>query len=253
MDEEKSLDATSIDPDEDIFEVLRRKGDHPSLSAFRHEYVELQKTYDAAVAAVVSREREVEAASNELHVVREQINFTNRSIEDLVSAREALEDGIEHKKFVKAGLEDRESSNRREIRTFTNLFEDLKEQLSVGSDWLPDQLEQRQALEKEVDFAASKLENRLAQVNGVRADADRTFDRIQQLDADIEALEAKSNEMVKKTDSYLKESALLNERRKVLEKRIFDLRAEEMELDSEFKEKRRVRREEDRSVNDLEE
>jgi chromosome segregation ATPase len=98
MDEEKSLDASSIDPDEDIFEVLRRKGDHPSLSAFKHEYVELQKAYDGALAQVTSREREVEAAAHELHVVREQINFTNRNVEELVSAREALEDGIEHKK-----------------------------------------------------------------------------------------------------------------------------------------------------------
>ena len=252
MDEEKSLDA-SIDLDEDIFEVIKRKGDHPSLSAFKHEYVELQKAYDAALAQVVSREREVESAAHELQVVREQITFTNRNVEELVSAREALEDGIEHKKFVKSGLEDREAGNRREIRSYTNMFEDLKEALSVGSDWLPDQLEQRQGLEKEVDYAASKLENRLAQVSGVRADADRTFDRIQQLDAEIEELELKSNEVEKKTEAYMKESAILNEKRKVLEKRIFDLRAEEVSLEDEFKEKRRQRREADRSVNDLDE
>lgn len=253
MDEEKSLDVSTIDMDEDIFEVLKRKGDHPSLSAFRHEYVELQKAYDLACANVISREREVEAAAHELHVVRDQITFTNRNIEELVSAKEALEDGIEHKKFVKSGLEDRESSNRSEIRSFTNMFEDLKEQLAVGSDWAPEQLEQKQNLEKEVDFQTSKLENRIAQVNGIRADADRTYDRIQQLDAEIDALEAKGADIEKRTAEYLKESALLTEKRKIFDKKIMDLRAEELQLEETYREMRRRRKGDDRSLGDLQE
>ena len=253
MDEEKGGAEGERLEDEDIFDVLRRKGDHPSLSAFKHEYVELQKTYDASVTMVVSRERELEAANHELFVVRDQINFTNRSIEDLNAAKEALEDGIEHKKFVKAGLEDRESSNRSEIRSFTNFFEDLKEQLAVGADWSPEQLEQRQALEKERDFLTSKLENRIAQVNGVILDCDRTEDRIRQLHAEIDALEAKSNDIEKRTVEYMKVSAALSEKRRKLERRIQDLHSEELQLEAEFSEKRRASKSNDRSYNDLQE
>lgn len=253
MDEEKGDAVPAIDLDEDIFEILKKNGEHPSLSAFKHEYVELQKSYDQALANVVTREREVEGAAQQLQVVREQIAFTNRNIEELVSAREALEDGIEHKKLVKSGLEDRESANRSEIRSFTNMFEDLKEQLGVGPGWLPDQLEQRQALEKEVEFNSAKLENRQAQVRGLRADADRTYDRIQQLDAEIDALEAKSNDIEKKTVEYQKQSAALQEKRKVLDKKISDLRAEEIKLDGEYRELRRKRKDEDNSLGDLEE
>lgn len=252
MDEEKGDSGTSLE-DEDIFEVLKRKGDHPSLNAFRHEFVELQKTYDGAVANVVSRERELEAANHELFVVRDQINFTNRSIEDLNSAKEALEDGIEHKKFVKAGLEDRESSNRSEIRSFTNFFEDLKEQLSVGADWSPEQLEQKQALEKERDFLTSKLENRIAQVNGVISDCDRTEDRIHQLHAEIDELERKSNEIEKRTAEYMKESQVLTDKRRKLERHIQDLRSEELQLEADFNEKRRATKSNERSYGDLQE
>ena len=88
----------------------------------------------------------------------------------------------------------------------SNLADSLRSNLEVGSGWTLDQQEQRSSLEKERDFLASKLENRTAQVNGVRTDADRAYEAIQSVDAEIEAQELKVATMEKKIVEYMKQA-----------------------------------------------
>ena len=134
---------TNLD-DEDIFDMCSRKGQ--ALDAFRKEYEDLQTSVDTAKATLVGWNRELEASNQELHTVRDQITFTRRNIDELLSAQEGITDANEHKKNLKNNLADREASNRAEIRTYTGYFNDLKEALSVGSDWSSDQLEAKVSL-----------------------------------------------------------------------------------------------------------
>lgn len=107
------------------------------------------------------------------------------------------------------------------------------------------------ALEKERDFLASKLENRVGQVNGVRGDSDRTYERIKDLEGVIESDTKLEEELQTKYDSYVKESEGLLENKKDLEKHIFDLRAEHLKLEAEYEEKRRMVKLEGKSLDSL--
>ena len=186
--------------DEDIFDMCAAKGS--SMDAFRKEFEDLQAGLETAKSQLISRSREAEQVNHELHNVKESESFTRRNIDELVSAQEGITDGNEHKRGVRNALSDREANNRAEIRSVGGLAEALKEQLSVGSDWSQDQLEVKQSLEKEKDFLSSKLENRMSQVNGVRADADRVYDQIQNVNKEIEDLELKAGDMDSKTEEY---------------------------------------------------
>ena len=76
-------------------------------------------------------------------------------------------------------LTDAEKSSRSEITIYSKYFNELKESLSIGADWTPDQQEQRSSLEKERDFLVSKLENKNSQVSGIRNDIDRIYQTVQ--------------------------------------------------------------------------
>ena len=186
------------------------------MDAFRKEYEDLLKMQDEAKTALQVRSREMGLANNELNSVKDQINFTQRNIDELLSAQEGVMDGNDHKRRVKNSLADREANNRAEIRSLSNLADSLRSNLEVGSGWTLDQQEQRSSLEKERDFLASKLENRTAQVNGVRTDADRAYEAIQSVDAEIEAQELKVATMEKKTVEYMKQATDTIAKKKII-------------------------------------
>ena len=239
---------TSLE-DEDIFDMCERKGS--TMDAFRKEYEDLQKTLEGAKASLITKNRELEASNHELHNVRDQITFTRRNIDELISAQEGITDANAHKTSLKNNLEDREANNRAEIRTFTGSFNELKEALAEGSDWTSDQTEAKSALEKERDFLGSKLENRLGQVNGVRGDSDRTYNRIKEIEGMIEEYTKTEEEMEAKYNDFIAESEGLTNQKKQLEAHIFELRAEHLRLESEFQEKKRMVKLEGKSLDDL--
>ena len=246
--EEGDGPETNLD-EEDIFDMCEKKGS--AMDAFRKEYEDLQKSLDTAKSTLVSKNRELEASNQELHNVRDQITFTQRNIDELISAQEGITDANAHKTSLRNNLQDREANNRAEIRTFTGYFNDLKEALAEGSDWTPDQLEVKAALEKEKDFLASKLENRLGQVNGVRGDSDRTYNRIKDVETMIEEYTNTEEEMEKKYNDYIMESENLTKEKKNLEAHIFELRAEHLKLTADYHEKRRLVKLEGKSLDDL--
>ena len=243
--EEKVVDIF----EEDIFEVCKAKGS--VMDAFRKEYEDLLKAQDDAKSALQARARELGAANVELHNVRDQITFTQRNIDELVSAQEGIMDGNDHKREIKNSLADREANNRSEIRNLSNLAEQLRANLEVGSDWTTEQLEQRQALEKECDFLQSKLDNRVAQVNGVRTDAQRAYEAIQSVDKDIEELEERSGKVEQKTEEYRKQAAAATAKKQALEERVFALRTEAITLDNDYQAKQREIKLEGKSLEDL--
>lgn len=246
----ETKDSSELNLDEeDIFDMCALKG--TCMDAFRKEYEDLQSKIETEKNNLLSINRELEGANKELLTVKDQINFTQRNIDELVSAQEGITDGNDHKRSIKSNLEDREANNRSEIRTFTSLSDELKSALSVGSDWRPDQLEQRAALEKERDFLQAKLENRMAQVKGVRGDADRTYERIQTVETETKAVEKDQKEVQEKYDSFVKEAERLGSNKLSEEERIFSLRADALKLASDFDERRRVLKLDKKNLDDL--
>eukprot|EP01031_Cornospumella_fuschlensis_P021140 gene21140-25900_t len=76
--------------DIDIMELIAIKG--VSLDPFKNEYLELQKHLDILLATNVGKEREIDMQTMELKMLREQVAFTRRNIDELVSQQELLKE-----------------------------------------------------------------------------------------------------------------------------------------------------------------
>ena len=134
---------------------------------------------------------------------------------------------------------------------YSGYFAELKEALSVGADWSPEQLEQRIILEKERDFSFSKYENRLGTLTGLRSDVDRTYQHIQHLEEKYNALDAKIAAVDKTRHDTKKTTDKLLQKKEETEKKIFDLRAKLVDGENEIAERKRHHNAEDKSLKDL--
>jgi len=221
------------------------------LDAFRREYLDLQKSSDMTLAINTGKEREVDVLNQEYKALREQLFFTKRNIDEVVSQQEVLKEKIDNINLTKESLVEREASNREEISLYSGYFAELKEAISVGADWSPEQLEQRIILEKERDFSFSKYENRLGMLTGLRGDVDRTYVHIQHLEEKYNALDNKIASVDKKRHDTKKETDKLLQKKETTEKRIYDLRAKLLEGENEITERKKHHNAEDKSLKDL--
>lgn len=218
-----------IDPNDEISlirvmeDMIALKGS--TLEPFRNEYLELKKQNDLMIANVIGKEREVESLNSELSGIRDQITFTRRNIDEIISTQETIKHTVDNINSVKASLTDSEKTNRDKIVVYTGYFEELKEALSIGADWTPEQAEQRQALEKERDFLQGKLESRSNQVDGIRGDVDRIYSNIQQLEVEIATHEENVNKLTSKAKDVQKEVTQTNSMKENSEKKLLELRA----------------------------
>lgn len=245
------MDANDDFEDEiDIMEFLASKG--VALEPFKNEYVELQKQVELTSATNVGKEREVDMQALELKMLREQLIFTKRNIDELVSQQEVLKETIDNAQSKKEALIESESSNRKEISNVSSFFAELKEALTVGADWTPEQEEARHALEKERDFIASKLENKSNQLKGLRHDIERTYEHVADIEKVVQSLEEKIGAIDKQRGEIKRESAKLASKKEGTEKQVFDLRAVFVTKESELNDKYRQLAMEEKSLKNLE-
>ena len=118
--------------DIDIMDFLASKG--TSMDPFKHEFLELQRTLELTSASNLGKEREVDLQATELRILREQLAFTRRNVDELISQQEVLKETIDNANSKKEGLIEREQSNRQEITVYHGYSAELKEALSVGAD-----------------------------------------------------------------------------------------------------------------------
>jgi chromosome segregation ATPase len=161
----------------DIMEFLASKG--VGLDPFKHELLELQKVLEHTNASNIGKERDVDTHATELRMLREQLLFARRNVDELVSQQEVLKETIDNAHSKKEGLIDREQQNRQEISAYHGYAADLKEALSVGADWTHEQIDQRVTLEKERDFIASRLENQNNQLGALRAGIENMYSTVE--------------------------------------------------------------------------
>lgn len=244
------MDGDDFEDEIDILEFLSSKG--VALEPFKNEYVELQKTLELTSACNIGKEREVDMQALELKLLREQLIFTKRNIDELVSQQEVLKETIDNAQSKKESLIESESSNRMEITNVSSFFGELKEALAVGSDWTPEQEEQRHALEKERDFISSKLENKSNQLRGVRNDIERTYEHVAEVEKLTHELDEKIAVIDKQRGEIKRESQKLAAKKEGTEKQVFDLRAVFVTKESELNDKYRQFAMEEKSLKNLE-
>lgn len=244
------MEGDDIEDEIDIMDFLASKG--VALEPFKNEYLELQRQLEIVTASNVGKEREMDMQVMELKMAREQLIFTKRNIDELVSQQEVLKETIDNAQSKKENLIDSESTNRQEISTISGYFADLKEALAVGADWTPEQEEMRHALEKERDFISSKLENKSNQLNGLRNDIERTYEHVAAVEKTIQELEEKIAAVDKQRSELKKEATKLAAKKESTEKQVFDLRAVYVTRDSELNDKYKLLAMEEKMLKSLE-
>ena len=207
-------------------------------AAFGQEFSDLQKKCDNVAAVAIGKEREYEGYNGDLSSVREQLTFTRRNIEEIVSNIETIKLNADQIVSVKNSLAASEKLSRDKIVVFEGYFEELKAALAMGADWKPEQLEQKNALEKERDYLTGKLDNKKNQVKGVRSDIERICDHIQQLEQSIKTTEDAVVQANKDIKSFEQKAVLGIEKRNGTEKELFDLRAAILAAEEEFARKK---------------
>lgn len=237
------------DEEADVLELIQSK--EGALDAFRNEWLELEKNIESTLATNLEKEREVDFQNGELRSVREQLSLAKRNVDELISQQEVLKETIEHINHKRESLVDREARNREEISVYSGFFGELKEALSVGSDWSPEQLEQRILLEKERDFLSSKLENSNNQLTGMRSEIDHIYESISQLESDNLDLDKKIEAVDENRHQLKKEAASMVAKKEDLEKSIHELRAVIVGLDNDFAEQQRMKKNEDKALRAL--
>jgi chromosome segregation ATPase len=208
--------------DDDIMDFLNSKG--LLLEPFKREFLDCEKELESVLIRVQTRERENVKSFAELNGVRDQVSFIRRNIDELQIAQESIRKAIDPMIAKRNSLADKERHNRDEIRRFSAEYEELKVALSVGADWSPEQLEQRQSLEKEHQFLLSKVDNKNSQVSAMRNDVDRLFSEVERLEKEITNIDATTTTVDAKIKTLLitgKDNLKLKESE---EKKIFEIR-----------------------------
>lgn len=210
--------------EEEILDFFSGKGSE--LSTLEAEFINTHKAAEVVIASNVGADRELEFQTGELRTLREQLAFSRRNVDELVSQQEVLKENIDRIARNNEDLQQNEVLQRDEIATYDGVFAELREAISVGADWTPDQLEKRSVLEKERDFISSKLENKTNMLNGLRADMDKMYDNIQQLEQQNAEIDKVIADLVEKKDKIESSTDKMGAKKIDLEKNIFELRNE---------------------------
>ena len=222
------------------------------LEPFRQQYLELKKIIENIATNLVGKEREYESYNHELNALRDQISFSQRNIEEIKSNQEYITGTTNNIMSVKTSLADSEKSNRDKIFIYTGNFEEMKAALSVGADWKPDQLEQKQVLEKERDFLVSKLDNKKNQLNGIRSDIERIVDTIQSTESNIEKVTKSITETDKEIKKLSGEIVEKKRHKDETEAKLFHLRSSVVSLEEELTRRKSLQQNDDVEMGQLE-
>ncbi|RYH22895.1 hypothetical protein EON65_18650 [archaeon] len=210
--------------DVDIMELIAIKG--VSLDPFKNEYLELQKHLEILLATNIGKEREIDMQTMELKMLREQVAFTRRNIDELVSQQELLKETNDNARLKTEALIQHEQESKESIGMYASTFTELREALAVGADWSTEQQEMRVTLEKERDFVTSKLESKANQLTALRGDIENSYSRISALEDEVLKLDGDIEEVDRKRGEIKKEAATLATTKEGIEKKIFELRTQ---------------------------
>jgi chromosome segregation ATPase len=221
------------------------------FDAFKKEYLDLRKAAEALEAGVASKERETEIQAVELASLRDQVSFTLKNIDEVISSQSGLKQAVDSMTSRQQTLVEKELRNREEISVINNLNDELKTNLAVGADWTPEQKEKRMNLEKTRDFINGKLESALTNVAGVRAEIDRIYDTIQALEKEIAEKDDKIAEVVDKLKQFKDKTFEMVRHREDREKKVFELREEIVKAETELGARKKMHKGEDKVLADL--
>ena len=221
------------------------------LEPYKRELNDLVKNCENIQNNCISKDREGNQLAGELNHVRESVTFIRRTIDEIQSQQEAIRATNQRMVQRRNYLTDAEKASRSEIVIYSKYFNELKDALSIGADWTPEQQEQRSSLEKERDFLVSKLENKNSQVSGIRSDIDRIYQTIQVYEEEIAKADQDADAIINKTNVLQKEIKNLTQSRIDNDKEMYELRAKVMTEEANLIEKKRIQKSDDSALQSL--
>lgn len=233
-----------------LAEFIRSKGH--ILSAFQREYHDVEKEIEKTSSEISTKEREYDNLYGELYSLRDQLQISEKYINEVKSSKTTVQITVEQMNIHKNIIMEQEQKNKQEIEVYRNRFEDIKALLASGFEWSPEQIEMKNNLEKERDFLQSKYENKMLSVLTLRNDNEVLFNHVKNLEEmilkvekDTEAAEDKLRDINKKTRAQHKQ-------RELLEKSIFCKRDEMKVIEDEILERKKLLKFEEKSLHELE-
>lgn len=235
--------------DEDVKDFFLSKGS--VIDSFKKEFLDLEKEYDTVIINTSQLDREYDAFLLELSGLRDQVSLARRTTDEISSSAETVKEAIDLMTSKNENMMENERSDRGEISVYTGYFEELRNALSIGADWQPEQQEQKKILDKERDFVQSKSENKISQINGTRADIDRFFQYIQKLEGDITSFAEQQAEIETKTFGLNIETAESSKLKEDYEKKVYDIRNNILKSEQEIIERNRTLKSDEYTLSEL--
>lgn len=235
--------------EEDVIEFVESKG--TLLEAYRKQYLELQKSIEMLTASNTGKEREVDILHQEYKGIRDQLLLAKRNVDEIISQQEVLKEKTDAINIAKEGYIERESSFKMEMLSYTDLFTELKDLLSVGSDWTPEQVEQRIVLEKQRDFLSSKYEGKLSSLNQLRNENHDLYEKIQKIEKENIKLDEEIVEVDNARYETKKNVEKLGLEKEELDKKIYEVRTKIIDGESDIAERLKNNNNEDKSLKEL--
>ena len=165
---------------DDLFEFLKSKG--MVVDGFKREYCELQTILNDLGDTLQDKDLELEGRSLDIQMIEDQKFVSKKNIEDTIMALKADHAALELSRAKQLKLIEKDFRHLAIKNSYKTKFADLTDALGLGSDWTTAQDEERMGLEKELDFVAKKLDNRLATIHSIRMDTNKLYEQQQQVD-----------------------------------------------------------------------
>jgi len=233
-----------------LLEFIQSKG--LLLSAFQREYNDVTKDIEKTSAEICAKEREYDNLFGELYSLRDQLQISDKYINEVKSSKTSVQLTVEQMNIHKNVLNQQELQNKQEIDVHRHRFDDIKSLLSSGFEWLPEQIEEKNNFEKERDFLQSKYENKMLSVITIRNDNEVLYNHVKHLEEMILKVESGTDVIDEKLKDINKKTKAQHKQRENLEKTIFSKRDEMKVVEDEILERRKQIKFEEKSLHELE-
>ena len=233
---------------EDFYEFLGKKG--VIVESFMSEFKKVQDESENISLALFGHEKDMNSYMNEINLLREQVAASKRVVDESLSSQDAIKMQIENFQNRIRDAAIREMSNKNDMKDYEDKKSELLSSLEVGSDWQDFQIEERDNLEKERDFLNQKLEAKMVELNNLRSDIDHLIELVQEEEKLSTDLDEKCDIINNKLADLISKTAEATRKKGSMEKLIFDLRKEILQIEVEMAEKQRIMKGEELILNE---
>jgi len=195
---------TDIDLDavpQDVQEALESVAKLGAMGeGIKTELSELLEVFNFSVSMTTNTERKIEETYSEIHFAREQVVASQRMEEEAVVAKHSLQDTIDRSKHKFQEYQTAEINKKDKVVELKANMENLKNKLSKGAGWTPDQ-------EVERKEHITNKENVYRNFDNVKSVLKATRSEVERIEAALELLQRERDLTVKTTGKYERDAS----------------------------------------------